>query len=373
MAKLTTFTTPPIHRGVTVSPAPRRAPLPRNAMNWKKTVKEMIWMYAAPRSATSSDAPKAVRMGFAKTMPTTIRGTESRTPRTRLCFNTWSARPLSPAPIARATRAMVPALIEIMMLENRKRNWAPRPTAATAAGASAPSPPTRIRSTVVVRVCNRFDTITGQARENTEERVSFPLRRASIRSATPTGLFVPWPGSRESSLPYDLHDDLPSARLVVEFHEDDLLPGPECRSAVRHGDREARPQERRPHVAVSIPVPPPSFVPVLEPLREQPLEGRRDVLLHEARLELVRDQRARAGRSVDASEAVRDPGLADRPVHGLRDVDRLDPGARVERNRLPIGDHGLEMSEPLNNLPRADGKKGLRGPLRRLAAPAPEA
>src|SRR5205807_2398983 len=62
MPKLTMFTRTPSHRGVTVSPAPRSAALPRKAMNWKKTTSEMIRMYAPPRETTMSTSTVVVNV-----------------------------------------------------------------------------------------------------------------------------------------------------------------------------------------------------------------------------------------------------------------------------------------------------------------------
>ena len=141
-------------------------------MNWKNTTREMMRVYVAPRATTSGAARKAARIGSAKTSPMNVRGIETNAPRTRLCFRTWFASSMSCRPIARATRAMVPALTLIMIEKKRKMNCPPKPTAATAAGASAPREPTMITSIVVVRVWRRFAIITGHARPNTEMRAA---------------------------------------------------------------------------------------------------------------------------------------------------------------------------------------------------------
>ena len=132
-------------------------------MNWKNTTSEMIRMYAPPRETTSPAAPNTAMIGSAKTNPNRVRGIDRTAPRTKLCLRIWSASARSFAPIARATRAIVPADTLIMTLKKRKMNWPPTPTAETAAGASDPRAPTMITSTVVVRVWSRFATMTGQA------------------------------------------------------------------------------------------------------------------------------------------------------------------------------------------------------------------
>src|SRR5207249_6789150 len=65
--------------------------------------------------------------------------------------------------------SIVPAETLIMALKNRKMNCPPKPTAATAAGASDPRDPTMITSTVVVSVWSKSATMTGHASE--ERRV----------------------------------------------------------------------------------------------------------------------------------------------------------------------------------------------------------
>src|SRR5437773_11225460 len=106
--------------------------------------------------------------------------------------------------MARATRAIVPAETLIMTLKNRKMNCPPKPTAATAAGASDPRDPTMITSTVVVRVWSKLATMTGQASRNTEVDATFADASAvapAIRSSNRASRFAPGP--------YDGTDDLP--------------------------------------------------------------------------------------------------------------------------------------------------------------------
>src|SRR5712691_2007519 len=223
--KFTMLTRTPIHNGGTVSPAPRRAALPRKPMNWKKTTREMMRMYEPPSATTSAAAPNPSRMGSAKTNPTKVRGMDKIAPRTRLCFRTRSASWRSLPPIARATRAMVPAETLIMTLKKRKMNCPPKPTAATAAGAPAPSAPTMMTSTVVVRVWSRFEIITGQASWKTRVGARFEDASAvapAIRGTNRPALFVSWCGT----LADDLNDYFAAAGLVVQLEEHDLLPRP---------------------------------------------------------------------------------------------------------------------------------------------------
>src|SRR2546421_5650569 len=339
MPKWTTFTRTPSHRGVTVSPAPRSAALPRKAMNWKKTTSEMIRMYAPPRETTSGAAPNTASIGSAKRRPNSVSGIDRIAPRTRLCFRMWSASGRLFAPIARATKAIVPADTLIITLKKRKMNCPPKPTAATAAGASDPSDPTMITSTVVVKVWSRFAIMTGQASWKTEVDATFADASAvapAIRSSNRPSLFVPW----RCDVSDDLHDDLPLSRLVVQFQERDLLPGAEGRAAVDDRDREARAEESRAHMAVAVPVLPPTLMAVFHALREEPLQGVRDVLRHQTWLELVRHDCTRAARREDADEAVPDPGLRDRGLDPVRHVDRLNARLRVDPDRLSVGGHG---------------------------------
>src|SRR5438445_2532708 len=135
--------------------------------------------------------------------------------------------------MARATRAIVPAETLIMTLKNRKMNWPPNPTAATAAGASAPRDPTMITSTVVVRVWRMFAIITGQASWKTDIlaiRADASAVASAIRAAIRRPILVPW----FRSVPDDLDEDLSASRFVVELEEDDLLPGAHRRRAGDH-------------------------------------------------------------------------------------------------------------------------------------------
>src|SRR5438105_10455886 len=176
--------------------------------------------------------------------------------------------------MARAMRAIVPADTLIMTLKNRKMNCPPKPTAATAAGASDPRDPTMITSTVVVNVWSRLATMTGQASWNTEVDATFADASAvapAIRSSNRPSLFVPW----RCDVSDDLHDDLPLSRLVVQFQERDLLPGPEGGAAVDDRDREARAEEGRAHMRLAVAVPPPTPVPGFRGPRGGPVQGLR--------------------------------------------------------------------------------------------------
>src|SRR2546422_2009423 len=99
-------------------------------------------------------------------------------------------------------------------------------------------------------------------------------------------------------------------------------------------------------MAVAVSVVPPALVPVLDGRREEPIQRLRDVFLHESRFELVGDNRTRRRWSEDAGEAVADTRSFNRFRNAVRDVDRLNPSAGLEWNRLPVGDHGAGISWP---------------------------
>src|SRR5438445_11703502 len=241
--------------------------------------------------------------------------------------------------MARKTRAIFPPHTLIITLKNRKMNCPPKPTAATAAGASDPRDPTMITSTVVVNVWSRLATMTGQASWNTEVDATFADASAvapAIRSSNRPSLFVPW----RCDVSDDLHDDLPLSRLIVQFQERDLLPGAEGGAAVDDRDREARAEEGRAHMAVAVPVLPSTLVTVFQALREAPFQGVRDVLCHQTRLEFVRHDRTRAARREDADDALPDTGLRDRGLDPVRHVDRLNARLRVDPDRLSVAGHG---------------------------------
>src|SRR5438309_11990073 len=273
--------------------------------------------------------------------------------------------------MARETRAIVPADTLIMTLKNRKMNCPPKPTAATAAGASDPRDPTMITSTVVVNVWSRLATMTGQASWNTEVDATFADASAvapAIRSSNRPSLFVPW----RCDVSDDLHDDLPLSRLVVQFQERDLLPGPEGGAAVDDRDREARAEEGRAHMAVAVPALPSTLVTVFQALREEPFQGVRDVLCHQTRLDFVRPDRTRAARREDADDALPDPGLRDRGLDPVRHVDRLNARLRVDPDRLSVGGHGggktREMQEacrPPSGTAKKEVARAEPPPLRR--------
>src|SRR5438093_86902 len=296
--------------------------------------------YAPRKVTTSASAPKAASIGSAKTRPNSVSGIDRRAPRTRLSFRTWSASSRRFAPIARATRAIVPADTEIMTLKKRKMNWPPNPTAATAAGACAPRHPTMITSTVVVRVWRMFVTMTGQASWKTDIlaiRADASAVASAIRAAIRRPILVPW----FRGVPDDLDEDLPPSRFVVEFEEDDLLPGAQRRRTVDHRDHEAGPEKRRADMAVSVSIMPPSFVAILQALRKESLDGGRDVLRHEARLEFVRDDRARAARGEDACEALRHIALRHDVEDVAGNVDGLGTGARFHGDDFVVGNHAI--------------------------------
>src|SRR3989442_8236676 len=129
-------------------------------------------------------------------------------------------------------------------------------------------------------------------------------------------------------------------RFVVELEEDDLLPRSQSGTAVDDREGEARCEERGADVAVAVSVVPPALVPVLDRQREEPIQRLRDVFLHEARFELVGDNRTRRRWREDAGEAVADTRSFNHFRNGVRDVDRLYPSAGLVGNRLPVSDHG---------------------------------
>jgi hypothetical protein len=80
-----------------------------------------------------------------------------------------------------------------------------------------------------------------------------------------------WLMATVSLLANQLNKDFPLPRFVVQIDEDDLLPVPQDRAAGVEGDREARPQEGRPHVGVAVAVLPSLLVLVFETLGEETL------------------------------------------------------------------------------------------------------
>src|SRR3989442_10061878 len=144
-------------------------------------------------------------------------------------------------------------------------------------------------------------------------------------------------------------------RFVVELEEDDLLPRSQSGTAVDDREGEARSEERGADVAVAVSVVPTALVPVLDRRREEPIQRTRDVFVHESRFELVGDNRTRRRWREDAGEAVADTGSFNHFRHAVRDVDRLNPSAGLEWNRLPVSDHGA-------GIPSAE-QEGIRGAL----------
>src|SRR5213594_949947 len=148
----------------------------------------------------------------------------------------------------------------------------------------------------------------------------------------------------------DLDDDLAMPRFVVELEEDDLLPCPEGGTTVDNRQREARSEEGGADMAMAVPIVPPALVAVLDRRREEPFQRVRDILLHESRFELVRHDGTRGRRREDAREAIADSGRFDYVRNAVRDVDRLNSTAGVERNRLPVSDHGDGIPPPRKNV-----------------------
>src|SRR5207249_9025162 len=98
----------------------------------------------------------------------------------------------------------------------------------------------------------------------------------------------------------------------------------------------------------------------------------------------------RGRRREDAREAIADSGRFDYVCNAVRDVNRLNSTAGVERNRLPVSDHGDGIPPPRKNvggasrrrprsrvlpvdLPLNLGKKEVARPLPALPRRSPEA
>src|SRR5437667_4681797 len=211
---------------------------------------------------------------------------------------------------------------------------------------------------------------------STTERLWVALKRP-VCAASARGLGL--------ALSHDLPDDLALPRLVVELEEGDLLPRPEGGMAVDNRQREARSEEGGADMAMAVPIVPPALVAVLDRRREEPFQRVRDILLHESRLELVRHDGTRGRWREDAREAIADSGRFDYVRNAVRDVDRLRSLARLERNRLPVSDHGDGIPPPRKNVggasrsrprsrvlpvdrPSTPGKKEVARAAPRLAA-----
>lgn len=78
--------------------------------------------------------------------------------------------------------------------------------------------------------------------------------------------------------PYDLKDDPPPSRPVVEVEEDNLLPGAKEQKAVLEGDGDGGAEERRPDVGEAVPVPPPGVMGVGDVLGGYPTKSLPEVL-----------------------------------------------------------------------------------------------
>src|SRR2546425_11714678 len=129
-------------------------------------------------------------------------------------------------------------------------------------------------------------------------------------------------------------------RYVAEPEQEALWPRSQVGSAADDREGECRSEERGADVDVAVSVVPPALVPVLDRQREEPIQRLRDVFLHEARFELVGDNRTRRRWREDAGEAVADTRSFNHFRNGVRDVDRLYPSAGLEWNPLPAGAHG---------------------------------
>src|SRR5690242_8318262 len=97
----------------------------------------------------------------------------------------------------------------------------------------------------------------------------------------------------EGSAPQELDDDPPGAGPVVEVDEHDLLPGAEQQLAAGEGNRDRRPDEGGPHVAVPVGVGVALVVLPAVVLGDEALEGVVEVLVAAG---LVLDRRHAAGR-----------------------------------------------------------------------------
>src|SRR5437867_1303065 len=180
-------------------------------------------------------------------------------------------------------------------------------------------------------------------------------------------------------------------RFVVELEEDDLLPCPEGGTTVDDRQREAGSEEGGADMAMAVPIVPPALMAILDCRREEPFQRVRDILLHEPRFELVRHDGTRGRRGEDAREAIAGSGCFDYVRNAVRDVDRLNSTAGLERNRLPVSDHGDRISSAAQEgwlspeeltlfkstalRPHLDPgeRKRSRGPLPALRRGSPEA
>ena len=136
---LITFTAAPIHRGVHTSPAARRA-APRTMLTAKATLKSDIQrMLSAAISMVAASRPKIDATGAAAKTPGIVNPSPKTPPNARLAIVTRLASIWSSAPQARATSAVVPALIAISTACSAKNTRWPTPIAATASGPKLPT------------------------------------------------------------------------------------------------------------------------------------------------------------------------------------------------------------------------------------------
>ena len=115
-----------------VSPTPRNAEVPTNSSAAGPNVIAAIERNVTPSGSTSGPAPRSCIAGVAKSSPIMV----ARRPMARPTINDWRntrlALSMSPAPLARAIKAVLPTLTAMKSTVASQTIWLARPTPASA-------------------------------------------------------------------------------------------------------------------------------------------------------------------------------------------------------------------------------------------------
>ena len=158
-----TLTPAPIHSGDQASPAARSAaPRMKFAANARLN-SDIQRMLDAAMAVVSGSRPKIDATGPAARMPGTVTAMAKAPPAIRLAMVRRLASSRSPAPQARATSAVVPALTAMSTACRAKNTRWPTPIAASASG---PNVPTNFNCTMATPEYSRLARIDGKASAN---------------------------------------------------------------------------------------------------------------------------------------------------------------------------------------------------------------
>lgn len=136
-----------------------------------------------------------------------------------------------------------------------------------------------------------------------------------------------------------LHQDVSFPRAVVEVEKDDLLPRPEDHGAAHYGNQERRPEKGRPHMGITVSVPPAGVVTVPDALRRQSPDGLFQIL-DDAPFELDGRECRRGPRDEEENLPLGDTGLTDFLRYRSRDVDHIRPCGRGKGEARVVIFHG---------------------------------